>query len=99
MSGARITVRVRPSARRSRVIGYTEGLVRVDVSAPATENRANDELIKLLAGALGVGKGHVRIVHGAAARQKLVEVDLPAERVDKWLNELSSTYSPPAPNR
>lgn len=74
-------------------------MLRVDVAAPATENRANDELIKLLADELGIGRSRLRIVRGATGRQKVVEVDLPAEQIDAWLAGLPARRSPPAPNR
>lgn len=81
----RLEVRVHPSAGRSAVTGYDGSIVRVDVAAPATRNRANAELVRLLAKELGVGRSSVTLVKGLGARVKVVEVDLPRERVDSWL--------------
>lgn len=81
----RLDVRVRPSAGRSAVTGYESSVLRVDVAAPATKNRANAELVRLLAKELGVGRSSVSIVRGLGARVKVVEVDVPQVRVDSWL--------------
>lgn len=45
------------------------------MSAPAVQGAANTALIQLLADELGVARRDVRIVAGAASRQKLVVVD------------------------
>ena len=50
-------------------------MLRVRVAAPAIEGAANQSLLRLLASELGVGRRSVRLVAGAAGRQKLVVVD------------------------
>lgn len=99
MSAVRLLIRVRPGARRSEVVGYADAVLRVDVAAPATENRANDELVRLLAKELGIARGRVQIVRGQTAREKLVEIDLDRERVDAWTTAIRSRCSPTDPNR
>ena len=50
-------------------------MLRARVGAPAVEGAANNALIRLIAEELGVARSDVRIVAGAASRQKLVVVD------------------------
>jgi uncharacterized protein YggU (UPF0235/DUF167 family) len=57
------------------VDGVVEGVLRARVGAPAVEGAANNALIRLIADELGVARRNVRIVAGAASRQKLVVVD------------------------
>ncbi len=52
-----------------------DGVLRARVTSPAVAGAANQALIRLLADELGVGRRSVRIVAGAAGRQKLVVVD------------------------
>lgn len=52
-----------------------DGILKVRVTAPAVEGSANTALVLLLAEELGVARRDVRIVAGAASRQKLVVVD------------------------
>lgn len=95
----RLSVRVRPSARRSTVVGYDGSVLKADVAAPAAENRANEELIRLLAKELGVGRTRLVIVRGQAARDKIVEIDLPRETVESWLAGHGPTCNPTTPSR
>jgi uncharacterized protein YggU (UPF0235/DUF167 family) len=57
------------------VDGAVEGVLRARVTAPAVGGAANQALIRLLADELAVSRRSVRIVAGAAGRQKLVVVD------------------------
>lgn len=50
-------------------------MLRVRVAAPPVEGAANQALLRLLADELGVARRDVRLVAGAAGRQKLVVVD------------------------
>lgn len=52
-----------------------DGILRARVAAPAVSGAANQSLLQLLAAELGVPRRDVRLVAGAAGRQKLVVVD------------------------
>ena len=71
---ARIRVRLTPRAARDEVAGWQDGVLRVRVTAPPVEGRANAALERLLAGALGLPKTAVRVVGGAQSRDKTVAV-------------------------
>ena len=68
-------VRVQPKASRNRVEGYLKGKVRVWVTAPPQDGKANAAVVSLLAETLGVAKSRVRIVRGLTSRDKLVSVE------------------------
>ena len=72
---SRIRVRVQPNARSNEVLGFQEGVLRLRVSAPPREGRANRALIELLSEALKVPKSSVRILRGHTSREKLVAID------------------------
>jgi uncharacterized protein (TIGR00251 family) len=51
-----------------------DGRLRVRLAAPATEGRANDELVAFLASRLGVRRGDVAVVAGGHSRRKRVRI-------------------------
>jgi uncharacterized protein (TIGR00251 family) len=74
MGGARIRVRLTPRAGRDEIDGWDGDVLRVRVSAPPADGRANEALVRVLAGALGVPKSAVSIAGGARSREKLVDI-------------------------
>jgi uncharacterized protein (TIGR00251 family) len=73
--GARIDVRVIPRSPRTGVDGMRDGRVLVRVTAPPVDSAANEAVLAVLAHVLGVAKRSVRLVSGATARNKVIEVD------------------------
>jgi uncharacterized protein (TIGR00251 family) len=67
-------VRVVPRASRSEIAGEHDGALRIRVTAPPVEGAANEEVIRLLARALGVTRSAVEIVAGHTSKLKRVKV-------------------------
>ena len=70
----RISVTVKPNARKSLIAKLSETDYRISVHAPAQDGEANRVLIELLAQHFDVPKTTIRIVHGHFSRRKLVEI-------------------------
>lgn len=70
----RITIQVRPNAKRAEVFEIAPGEYRVKVNAKAVDGAANIRLIEILAEHFQVPFGAIRIISGATSRQKLIEV-------------------------
>jgi uncharacterized protein (TIGR00251 family) len=67
-------VRVQPRASRDEILGeYQDGL-KIRLTAPPVDNRANEALCKLLASRLKVPLSAVRIASGERSRTKRVEI-------------------------
>ena len=67
---------VKPNAKKERVKQLSDGTIRVFVRAPATEGKANEAVIALLARHFSVPKSSVKILTGLRGRKKLIEVNL-----------------------
>ncbi len=83
----RLRLRVSPGvAGRDEIVGrYGDGW-KVRVGAPPERGRANDAVLRLIAERLGVAQSAVTLVSGAAARDKIVELDgLTADEVARRL--------------
>jgi uncharacterized protein (TIGR00251 family) len=71
----RITIAVKPNAKKEGVEAAPDGTLTVRVSAPPVEGKANERVGELLAKHFGVPKSRVTIVRGASGRRKIVEID------------------------
>jgi len=66
-----LAVRVQPGASRDEIVGWQGAALRVRVSAPPRDGRANAAVARLLATALGVAPSTVELVRGAGGRDKV----------------------------
>ena len=86
--GATFTVRVQPRARRNAVAGVLGEALKLSLTAPPVEGRANQACIDFLAELLGVPRSSVTIAAGETSRNKLIRVrGLSAAQVLQRLNE------------
>jgi hypothetical protein len=69
----RYTIRVIPRAKQNKVV-EEDGRVKVYLTAPPVEGRANQALIEVLAAHFQVKKSNVRIIRGEKSRDKLVGI-------------------------
>jgi len=95
-SGAALTLRVTPRARKTEFAGVLEdGILRVRVAAPPVEGKANAELLAFLAKVLGVRKSRIEIVVGQRGLDKIVSVlDLSADEVHTRIQDWLSAQEP-----
>jgi len=75
----RIKVRVIPRARKEK-IENTDGTIKVYISKPPIEGRANKRLIQMLANYLNVKKSDIAITQGLKSRNKIVEINEPERK-------------------
>lgn len=72
---ARITVKVHPRARRTRISGKLGDAYKLDLAAPPVDGKANEACVRFLAEAVGVSASRVRIVLGLTSRTKVIEIE------------------------
>ena len=71
----RLAVRVQPRAKANALVGWEGDALKVRLTAPPVEGKANKALVELLASLLQTSKSAVTIVSGHGAREKLVEIE------------------------
>jgi len=69
-----IRLYVQPKASKNRIVGIYDGCLKIAVTAPPVEGKANKAVVKILAGLFGVPVRDVIVKSGAQARRKLVVV-------------------------
>lgn len=87
---ALLHVKVVPASKRDRVAGrYGDG-VKVQVSAPPEDGKANKAVIAVLAEALGVKPAQVALVRGHAQPRKVFAIaDVEQATLNAWLAALA----------
>ena len=68
--GAAFQVKAHAGARRQGVAGVRGGMVRVEVQAAPERGKANQAIVRLLAGELGVPAGAIRLLAGETRLEK-----------------------------
>ena len=67
-------VRVQPRASRDEIVGEFQDGLKIRLTAPPVDDRANEALRKLLAARLKLPLAAVRIASGERSRTKRVEI-------------------------
>ena len=75
MDASTLRVRLTPRAARNQIDGWDGDLLRVHVTAPPVEGKANYALLRLLADALDVSPSRLRLIKGQTSREKVIAVD------------------------
>lgn len=68
-----LNVKVIPNAKRN-TIEESENSLKVYLTAPPLEGKANKALIELLAKHFGIRKSNIRILSGERSREKKIEI-------------------------
>ena len=72
--GCTLSVRVHPGARKNAVSGVHDGAVKISLTTPPVDGRANEALIAFVAEVLGIPRARVSLVAGATSRAKVLRV-------------------------
>ncbi len=82
--GAQFALRVQPRASRNAIAGVMGDAVKLAITAPPVDGKANQAVVEYLAELFGVAKSSIAIVSGETGRNKRIAVrGLSAEQVRK----------------
>ena len=73
-AGATFQIRVQPRAKKSAITGELGDALKVALTAPPVEGRANEACISFFAELLNVPRSSVTIAAGETSRNKLIRV-------------------------
>lgn len=82
-TGSALAIRVTPRASRNEIVEIlNDGTVKIRLTSPPVEGKANQALVEFLAEVLDLPPSRIEIVAGATGRDKLVSIlDLDTETV------------------
>jgi uncharacterized protein (TIGR00251 family) len=72
--GCTLSVRVHPGARKNSVTGVHADAIKIALTAPPVDGKANEALVAFLADALHLPRARVALVAGATSRAKMVRI-------------------------
>jgi len=73
-AGATFQVKVHPRARKNAITGAVGDALKLSLTTPPVEGRANEACIAFLAKFLNVPRSSVTIAAGESSRQKLIRI-------------------------
>jgi len=73
--GVRISVLIQPGSAKDEILGTVEGRLKIKLTSPPVEGRANKALVRLLAKKLKVAPSRISILKGQKGRRKELLVE------------------------
>jgi uncharacterized protein (TIGR00251 family) len=90
-NGASFAIKVQPRAKRNAISGVVGDTLKISLSAPPLEGRANRSCTEFLAEVLDIPRSSITIAAGAATRRKMIRIaGMSAEEVRKRLQKSSA---------
>ena len=72
--GCTLTIRIHPGARKNAITGTHNSALKISLTTPPVEGRANEALIAFLSDQLRVPKSRIAILTGATNRSKTLRI-------------------------
>jgi len=73
---------LQPKASRDEFAGLQAGRLKIRITAPPVDGKANSHLIRFLSKQFGVAKRDISITHGELSRQKTLVIQSPTKIPD-----------------
>lgn len=68
------TIKVIPNSKHNKIIEQDNNFLKIKLTAPATENKANKALLDFLAKEFKISKKNIIIIKGNKARNKTIKI-------------------------
>ena len=72
-----LNIHLQPRASRDEIVGEQGTRLKVRITAPPVEGKANAHLLRFLAKSFGVARSQVVLLSGETSREKRVRVEQP----------------------
>jgi len=87
--GVILPIRVQPGARKTALVGEHGGALKLAVTAPPEDGRANAALVDLVRELLGLKRSQVELIGGATSRNKSILIrGMPADQIAASVQKL-----------
>ncbi|QDK36531.1 DUF167 domain-containing protein [Bdellovibrio sp. NC01] len=72
--GVRLHLFIQPKSSKNEIVGSHNGLLKIKITAPPVDGKANEGLIAFLSDYFDLPKRDITIIRGDTGRQKTVEL-------------------------
>ncbi len=72
--GAVLEIRLLPRSSRCEIAGLQDGALKIKITAPPVEGKANEECIRFISGILKIRKSALTIIAGEKSKNKTILV-------------------------
>ena len=72
-----LSLRIQPRASKDELVGPHGGHLKVRITTPPVDGKANEHLLKFLAKTFGIAKSQISLISGKTSREKRVLINSP----------------------
>lgn len=72
--GLQVRIRAVPRASKNEIQGMYDGALKIRLTTPPVDGKANQALIKFLSKALKISKAQIELAQGETSRHKMVKI-------------------------
>jgi uncharacterized protein (TIGR00251 family) len=73
-TGYAINLYIQPGSRKTEIVGLHDGALKIKIAAQATDNQANEAVLRFLQKKLQLRKQDLELIQGEKSRHKVIEV-------------------------
>jgi uncharacterized protein (TIGR00251 family) len=85
-----LKVHINPNAKKNEVAGIYNNSLKIKISSPAVDGKANKALIEFLSKFLNISKSKIKIERGDKSREKIISIDDSSNSIIKKLQEVGN---------
>lgn len=74
LNGIEVHIRAIPRASKNEIQGIYDGALKIRLTTPPVDGKANQALIKFLSKTLKISKSQIKLTHGDTSRRKTVRI-------------------------
>ena len=79
---------LQPKAKKDEIVGPHGDALKIRITAPPVDGKANAHLLKFLARLFGVRQAQVQLLSGESSRQKRVAISSPQKWPSPWFDPI-----------
>jgi len=83
-----LRLHLQPKAKKDEIVGPHGEALKIRITAPPVDGKANTHLVKFLARRFGVNQRQIQILSGDSSRQKRVAIYSPTLLPSPWFDDI-----------